>query len=129
MANGASSNMLYYFCRYSAYYHIWRDIFSNHGTRRNDCVVTDSYSGGYSDVRANPDPIPNMYWLMGQILTFGRVVVMVESGHYNAVAYQYSVAYEYASLVLKMATGVDKHIFPHMNIPPEVGIKRREKSE
>ena len=34
-----------------------------------------------------------------------------------------------AALILKVTAGIDENIFPDVNVPPKIGIKRRKQPE
>ena len=51
---------------------------------------------------------------------------MVERGKDHIVAYLTTVTDIDASVVLKMAAGVDEHIFTQMDVSAVVGIERRK---
>ena len=51
---------------------------------------------------------------------------MVECGDDDIVSYLAVVAYEYASMVLEMAAGIDEYVFAYRYVFPEVGVEWRE---
>lgn len=54
---------------------------------------------------------------------------MIECGEYHCMTYLAIVSYRYATVVLKVAAGVDKYVFPYCDVFAEVGIKRRKETE
>ena len=54
---------------------------------------------------------------------------MVNGCKYYIVSNESAVPNDNAALILKMAAGIDKHIFSNRNIFSEVGVKRRKQAE
>lgn len=117
------------FSGYTAYNHICRDIFRHHSSGGNDGIIAYRHSGGNGHVSAYPHSFANMNGSMMQVLAFCGVVVVVEGSHYHAMTYQTAIANIYPPLILKVATGVDKHILTDMDIASEVGVERGEEAE
>ena len=54
---------------------------------------------------------------------------MVERGKHHIVPDLAAFAYGHASVVLKMAAGIDEHAFPDSDVFSEIGIERRKDAE
>ena len=98
------SNMLDDFGRDAGGYHICGYIFGNNGSGSNDGIITNRDTGGYSDIGTDPHPVADMYRFMGEILTLGRVMIMIQSSQDYTMAYEATVADIDSTLILKVTT-------------------------
>ena len=121
--------MLDHLRRHSDRYRIGRYVSCNdrpgtyHGIVANGHALQDGGVGAYPHVLPQDDRRGISH------LALLRLQEMVERGKHHIVPYLASVSDAYASMVLKMAAGVDEYILAHLDVLAEIGIKRREHTE
>lgn len=108
---------------------VGRDIARYHRPCCNDGIVTDGYSLEDRGVRPDPDiPAECDRRRVGRLAVFGRKAV-VERGEDDVVPDLAVVADGYATVVLKMAAGVDEYPAADMDVFAEIGVERREDAQ
>ena len=104
-------------------------IFCYHSACCDYRMISNCDSGHNCGVRADPDAFSDVdRGGMHGSPVFGRKI-MVESCDHHIMANQSLVANKYASLILKMAAGINKYMFSDGYIFSIVGIERRKKCE
>ncbi len=94
--------MLNDFSRYTADYHIGRDIFCHYGSCGDDGIITYRHSRRYHGICTYPHSLSYVDRLMVQILPASGIMVMIQSCQHDAMPYQTAVADIDAALVLKL---------------------------
>lgn len=121
--------MFHNFCRNAAHDRICRNVFCYNGSCRNDSVVSDSHALQDSRIGADPNVLTQHdgSWVSGFPL-FGRKSMIERSKHY-VVSNLASVAYRDSAVILKVAAGVDKHIFTYGDVLTEIRIEGWENAQ
>lgn len=105
--------------RYAAHDRVRRYVFRHDRPGRYDGMIADGHSAQDRSVRPDPYPFPEYDRRVVQVLPVCGPEAVVEGGHDHAMPDQTAVADKDAALVLKLATGVDKHIPPYMDVFPK----------
>ena len=116
-------------CRYSPDNGIGLDLFCDDGARGHNGIVAYFYPLQNSGVGSDPYVTPENDG--GRVGAFSVLWIksVIERGEYYVVSYLTVVADEYASVILKMATGIDENPLAYVDIFPKIGVKRREYPE
>lgn len=121
--------MLYHARRNAANYRVGRHIPGYHSSGSNHRIVAYRNALKYRCIRTYPHIAPQDYRSrISEAAIFG-LKSMVERGKHHVVAYLTAVAKGYASMILKVAAGVDKHVFAYVYVLAEIGIERRKHSQ
>lgn len=121
--------MLYHARRNAAHYRVGRHILSYHGTGSDHRIVAYRNALKYCRIGTNPHVASQDYRSrISEAAVFGLNSV-VERGKHHVVAYLTAIAKGYASMILKVTAGIDKHVFAYVYVLAEVGIERRKHSQ
>ena len=121
--------MLDHPCRHSDRDRTGRYVAGNDRPCANHGIVAYGYALQDCGVGSDPDILPENDWRGIGHLAFLGLQKMVERGKHHIVPDLAAVPDGYAAMILEMAAGIDKHVFPDFDVLPEVGIKRREHTE
>ena len=121
--------MLDHPCRHTDRYRIGRYVTRNDRSGTYHGIVANGHALQDGGVGTHPDIFPQNNGRGIGHLALLRLQKMVERGKHYIVPYLASVPDTYATMVLEMAAGIDEHILTHLNVLPEIGIKRREHTE
>ncbi len=84
--------MFYYFCGDAACNGVCGHVFRNDGSRRNNCIVADSYARKYRCVCAYPYAVPDFYGRGEHIRAFAWGKVVVYRSDYNLLSDKYVIS-------------------------------------
>lgn len=108
---------------------VGRDIARDHRPCRDDGVAADGYALQNRGVRTDPDVSSERdRRRVGRLAVSGGKAV-VERGEDDVVSDLAVIADGYASVVLKVAAGVDEYTAADADVFPEIGIERRKDAQ
>ena len=94
----------------------WRHVLRHDRTCADDRALADCHTGTDRHPRAQPHLVPDFDWLWDHAAALFGVWVMVERRNYGLRANQHIIADFDASLILKLASGVDEHAFADLRV-------------
>jgi len=117
------------FCRYSRNYRQGRHVLCYHCACGDYRVVANANARQHGGVRAYPHVFS--YHDGRRLHTFPTlgIQVVIECCKHNLMTDQSAVAYGYAALVLKTASGIYKHVFAYRYVFAAVGVKGRKQQK
>ena len=105
--------------RNACYNYVGRHVFGDHRPRRHNGVLPNGHPGKDGGVGADPHPFFQVDGGKMVVTAVSRVLAVVDGGKFHLRTDQAAIFDGDASLVLKMAGTVDKHIFAQGDVFPQ----------
>lgn len=115
--------------RDTAHDRIRRYTLSNNRSGGYDRAIFDDHTGENRGVGADPYIFPYHNRSRMIVYPMGWIKIVVDGCQHHIMANERTVPDGYTALILKMASGIDKHIFANVNIFPEVCVKGRKQAK
>ena len=116
-------------CRNTTYNRIRCHIFRYHSSGTYNGIITDSHSLKNRRVRTYPYILTEYNRCRISRFTVFRSESVIERGEYDVVPDLAAVAEGYPAVILKVAAGVDKHIFTYGDVLTEIRIEGWENAQ